>query len=97
MLEYIGGYGTIIEGFCKPRNNTSGWLNFIRKRRSMQFLSRAANLKVVMVLMMAFLFIPIIYPVSVKAERFSGNPWDVAVDSMGNIYVLYDADNESCC
>lgn len=56
----------------------------------MKFHLRAACLKVFMVLMMAFLCVPIIGTLSVRAQRRSKIPLDVAVDSSGNIYVLYD-------
>lgn len=74
----------------KGENSTIGWLTFICKSRTMQFLLRGANLKVFMILVIAFLFIPIIDPVSVGAQRQSKNPSDVAVDSTGSIYVIYN-------
>jgi DNA-binding beta-propeller fold protein YncE len=60
----------------------------------MQFFLSAANLKVLIALMMALLFIAITDPVTVAAQKLSGSPFDVAVDSNGNIYVVYDSTNQ---
>ncbi|MGB7291285.1 MAG: hypothetical protein WBD99_03850 [Thermodesulfobacteriota bacterium] len=76
------------------QNSRSGSSTSIHKSRAMPFLFRGADLKVFMVLVIAFSFIWIIYPVSVRAKKLDRNPFDVAVDSSGNIYAVYEDSNQ---